>query len=246
MAVASEGQGAAVARLMGRDISASELAPPAADIKREKRAKTEAQFKEWLRDYPKDRLSGLIWESLRESFCKGRDCTATEKEIADFTATIDRRMRDDAGEWRQRLEQVRKELKSGSHSKEKRKALEAEKRRLETSVKNAPSNDDRAPDATDRKISHDIAKTCIEAWKFNRALYRKYGGRAIFQQAGIEPIDAYRKFLEEHEAKRTFEISDPALRREFWKYFTEMQHSYLDAKDVDFETPWWDMKVGKE
>jgi hypothetical protein len=42
-----------------------------------------------------------------------------------------------------------------------------------------------------------VASAFIRQWKLNQALYRQYGGRIIFQQGGPEPLDAYRRFLEE-------------------------------------------------
>jgi hypothetical protein len=36
----------------------------------------------------------------------------------------------------------------------------------------------------------------------SQALYREFGGRIIFPQAGWEPINAYRKLLEQYEAQK--------------------------------------------
>ena len=41
-----------------------------------------------------------------------------------------------------------------------------------------------------------MAQWMVGPWKFNRELYRQYGGMVIWQQAGIEPLDAYKQFLE--------------------------------------------------
>jgi hypothetical protein len=88
------------------------------------------------------------------------------------------------------------------------------------------------------------APPMVKAWKFNKALYVKYGGRVIFQQAGYEPIDAYKQFLEEHQKNKSYEILDPAYKNIFSKmndYFA-MPHQYMKKEDADqyFEKSWWD------
>ena len=35
----------------------------------------------------------------------------------------------------------------------------------------------------------------IEQWKASQSLYKKYGGRVVFQQTGPEPLDAYHEYL---------------------------------------------------
>jgi hypothetical protein len=65
----------------------------------------------------------------------------------------------------------------------------------------------------------EIAAAFIRQWKINRALYRHYGGRIVYQQGGPEPLDAYRIFLEEARARGEFEILDPALEAAFWRYY---------------------------
>ena len=46
-------------------------------------------------------------------------------------------------------------------------------------------------------MRRDTARAMIRQWKLNSAVYRRYGGRIIHQQLGPEPLDAYRKYLEE-------------------------------------------------
>jgi hypothetical protein len=72
-----------------------------------------------------------------------------------------------------------------------------------------------------------VAASFIRQWKINRALYQQYGGRIIFQQGGPEPLDAYRVFLEEREARGDFEILNKDLEAAFWRYHrTDSLHSF--------------------
>jgi hypothetical protein len=71
----------------------------------------------------------------------------------------------------------------------------------------------------DKAARAEIAAAFIRQWKINRALYQQYGGRIIFQQGGPEPLDAYRKFLEESAARGDFRIANPDLEAAFWRYY---------------------------
>jgi hypothetical protein len=88
--------------------------------------------------------------------------------------------------------------------------------------------------AEDQAARLEIAGAFILQWKINRALYQQYGGRIIFQQGGPEPLDAYRKFLEERQAAGDFSIEDPALAAEFWRYYRDDSiHSFFEPGSAD-------------
>jgi hypothetical protein len=88
--------------------------------------------------------------------------------------------------------------------------------------------------AEDRAARLDIAGAFILQWKINRALYQQYGGRIIYQQGGPEPLDAYRKFLEERQAAGDFSIDNPALAAEFWRYYRDDSiHSFFEPGSAE-------------
>ena len=82
----------------------------------------------------------------------------------------------------------------------------------------------------------------IKNYKRNKLLYELYGGKVIFQQAGIEPIDAYYKWLQSEEAKGSFSFSDATVRTAFYDYYAKQRHIEVPTKDIDFSKPWWLMK----
>ena len=105
-----------------------------------------------------------------------------------------------------------------------------------------PQGEDSPEDAAARR---EIAAAFVLQWKVNKALYEKYGGRIIFQQAGPEPLDAYRRFLEEAQARGDFEIVDKGLEEGFWKYFRDDSiHSFFEPGSAEeakvFATPPWE------
>ncbi len=76
-------------------------------------------------------------------------------------------------------------------------------------------------------------------------MYEKYGGRIIFQQAGVEPLDAYLKFLKDQEKKGNFKILNKEYEPSFWRYFTDdAMHTFISKDDGAklMGTPWWLME----
>jgi hypothetical protein len=71
------------------------------------------------------------------------------------------------------------------------------------------------------QMRRNMGRSMIRQWKLNRALYQQYGGRIIYQQLGPEPLDAYRRYLEERQAAGDFKIHDKSFEEPFWRYFTD-------------------------
>jgi len=86
----------------------------------------------------------------------------------------------------------------------------------------------------DQAVRLESAEAFIKQWKINRALYQQYGGRIGFQQGGPEPLDAYRKFLEERQAAGDFSIESDAMVAEFWRYYRDDSiHSFYEKGSVE-------------
>jgi len=101
------------------------------------------------------------------------------------------------------------------------------------------------------QMRRDMARAMISRWKLNQALYRQYGGRIIYQQFGPEPVDAYRRYLEERLAAGDFAIQEEAFEDVFWRYFRDdSMHTFFTAGSKEeaqaFATPPWKGKAGGE
>lgn len=99
--------------------------------------------------------------------------------------------------------------------------------------------------AEDRTARQQIASAFILQWKINRALYQRYGGRIGYQQGGPEPLDAWRRFLEDGRAQGDFRLLDPAMEEPFWRYFiADGIHSFYPRGSAEearaFGTPPWE------
>ena len=94
------------------------------------------------------------------------------------------------------------------------------------------------------QMRRNMGRSMIHQWELNRALYRQYGGRIIYQQLGPEPLDAYRQYLEERQAAGDFEIHRKDFREAFWRYFTtDSMHDFIEPGSEEeagaFSIPSW-------
>lgn len=99
------------------------------------------------------------------------------------------------------------------------------------------------------QMRRNMARSMIRQWKANRALYRQYGGRIIYQQFGPEPLDAYRHYLEERQVAGDFTIHEKAFEDVFWRYFTDdTVHDFFQPGSEEeaqvFATLPWEPKAG--
>jgi heat shock protein HslJ len=107
--------------------------------------------------------------------------------------------------------------------------------------------DDLTPDeaAELEAMRREMGAAMIRRWKINRSLYQAYGGRIIYQQLGPEPLDAYRRYLEERQEAGDFAILVPEMAEFFWRYFThESIHDFMAPGSEDearaFTVPPWE------
>jgi hypothetical protein len=91
----------------------------------------------------------------------------------------------------------------------------------------------------------DAATKIIKSWKFDQALHKQYGGTVIARPSSpMEPIGAYKKFLEDKEKQKAFEVTDPTFKKKFWEVFTPTKDvPVIPANQVDFSKPWWVLLV---
>ena len=104
-----------------------------------------------------------------------------------------------------------------------REKKEAQLKRLERLLKYKGRNRTGVNEEQGTGTFHETrsAMSFVRSWKINQALYRKYGGRVAFQQAGAEPVDAYRDFLKEQETKGQFPDPRQNLQHQFLGVFHE-------------------------
>lgn len=206
-----------------------------------------------IRMSEKDKMNGMIVDSLVESYAKERKIEPTKAEIEAFVSKSREKEKQKRKEWEKKRKDILEKLKTRKFPESERKQLRSELELLDSLLKVAPQMAKYEQENPQKvtKIEEDIARHFVWAWKLNKALFEQYGGRVIFQQAGVEPVDAYRDFLKEEERKGSFKIFDKKFEPTFWEYYTkDNMHTFISETREQgakiFETPWWLMDEQKE
>jgi hypothetical protein len=192
-----------------------------------------------------ERLRARVWNAVFEDYTRRRNIAPTEAEIALHIEGHARlKARSDAERVLQRAALV-KELKSPNLAEPRRQAAQQHLDTLDQLAAFEAKREQQLRDPAHQKMQQQaerrVAEVWVRQWKLTQALYREFGGRIIFQQAGWEPIDAYRKLLEQCETNRTLVILNPEARAAIYRYF---EHRFVYADEVKarfyFEKPYWE------
>lgn len=192
----------------------------------------------------KDKLNGLIFGTLLEQYAKENKIEPTETELDTFVKKTEEMRKQQQIKFEKDRKKLAAELKSTSLTEKERKEKTARLQTLENRLKSTKEAEDntKGMEGKMRTMRRNMAHHFVKTWKINKSLYEKYGGRVIFQQAGPEPLDAYREFLKEQEMKGAFQILNKEYEAVFWKYFiNDAMHGFY-SKDEGakmMKTPWW-------
>jgi heat shock protein HslJ len=190
-----------------------------------------------------EELRFYVLRVLTGRFAAVEGITVTKAEVDAFVASTAAALARDRAEAVERRDTLKRELATGKLSADRKAQVEREIAGAEQLIADlAPSSG--AAAAGERQARAEIAAAFIRQWKINGALQRKYGGRIIFQQAGPEPLDSTRRFLEAAQAAGDFTIADPALEKRFWAYYRDdARHSFYKPgsreEQAAFTTPPW-------
>lgn len=157
---------------------------------------------------------------LTDRFAAAEGITVTKAEIDAFLASTAAALARDRAEAVERRDTLKREQAAGKLPAERKTQVEREIASAEQLIADlAPATG--AAVAEEGQARAEVAAAFIRQWKINGALQRKYGGRIIFQQAGPEPLDATRRFLDAAQAAGDLAIVDPALEKPFWAYYRD-------------------------
>ena len=180
-------------------------------------------------------IDGLINGLLMIRFAEDNAVEATEEEIATFVDWMAETQRRSLSEFEANRAELAATL-DGAVDQEERRRIQDELDDLELAIEATSQSQQAGPD-----VWHPAARRWVERWKLDRALFEKYGGRAHFQQVGVQPFDAVIRFLEEQEASGAFTILDEDYEAEFWAYWRSDGHNFISEEEAAelLATPWW-------
>lgn len=187
----------------------------------------------------------VVLGRLTDRYAADMGITATQAEVDAYLRNMRATLAADRARYERQGDALRRKLAAPGLVEAERKSLSAELDSANRAV--ADLSPPAQASTEDEAARQQIAAAFIRQWKINQALYRQYGGRIIFQQGGPEPLDAYRRFLLEREARGDFAILSPAVATSFWRYYlTDSIHSFYRPGSAEeakvFTSPPWASK----
>jgi soluble cytochrome b562 len=191
-----------------------------------------------------EEMQAVILDRLFGEYAARKGVTASDAEIDAYLQGFEQMVQQDRAERLARIAEIDQRLQAVDLTANERETLENERRAaVQLQAELAPEENLTTEEAAQiNTMRREMARASIERWELNRELHRDYGGRVIFQQFGPEPLDAYRRFLEDRQADGSFRITEPAFEAEFWHYFTDDSiHSFHESGNEAevLETPPW-------
>ncbi|HBG27394.1 MAG: hypothetical protein A2Y10_19005 [Planctomycetes bacterium GWF2_41_51] len=226
-----------IAVVMDKEIFARDIEPNATVIEQNKNSMTPEKYNQWLKQYKESNLRMLIFSPLLEEYAKSNNLEATDKEIEDFSARMERTMAKEKIKWKLQRSKYLEEFENPDTNTIRKNELEKIIKSFNNLIEIL------LHDPNQNKSLIELRKRLIKNWKINKSLFDKYGGRVAFSQAGPVPLDAYNFFLQEQEKQGHFVFKEKPFAEMFWSNFLADHkcNFYYDANEANniMKTPWW-------
>lgn len=228
-----------LARVLQQPIVASQLEP---DDKTKQQAKQalKGKYNEWLTQIRYVKMAALIWEPLQQQFLKEKNIIVAPNEVTTFFDYAKKAREMQKTQFQQNLQQLNAQMQGGQLTAQQKQQGEALKKQFQDALNQLSKP---LPDPSQQE--KDFAQRTVQVWKFDQSLYKQFGGTVVMKQANpFEPIGAYKKFLEDKEKGKSFEILDATYKKNFWKMFDVPKEAVVvPANKVDYSKPWWILMV---
>lgn len=228
-----------IARVLQQTITASQLEPDD-KIKQQAKAQLKKDYPQWLSQIRYVKLAALIWEPLQQQFFKEKGITSSPSEVTSFFDYAKKARDMQKSQYQQALQRVNSDIASGKLTTPQKTEAEAVKKNIQAGIEQLGKP---LPEPTTQE--KEFAGRTIQVWKFDQILYKQYGGTVVMKQSNpMEPIGAYKKYLEEREKSKSFEILDADFKKNFWQMFdVPKQAMVVPPAKVDYSKPWWILMV---
>jgi hypothetical protein len=229
----------ALARVLQQTITTSQIEPDDA-LKKQAKAQLKGKYNEWLTQVRTVRLASLVWEPLQQQFVKEKGIVVAPSEVTTFFDYAKKAREMQKTQYQEALKRINADMQAGKLSAQEKTQAEAMKKQV---VATLDALGKPLPEPTQQE--KDFAQRTVQVWKFDQLLYKQYGGTVVMKQANpFEPIGAYKKFLEDKEKAKSFEILDASYKKSFWTVFeAPKQAMVIPPAKVDYSKPWWILMV---
>ena len=233
-----------MADILGRTVFEADLLPSKENS--EQKAKLPpAEYQAWRERTRAETLRNLVWSAVFTDYAGKRKIEPTQAEIDSQIRSMDKFRREDTVRREKEREALIAELRSPNLSVKRRKQAQEHLDTLNSLREHNARRELDLKESGRQKMQQEaeqgVAKVWVQQWKLNQALYREFGGRIIFQQAGWEPIDAYHALLDSYRKEKKFVVHDATLQEAVYRYFKH-NFVYADEKKAKFyfEKPYWE------
>ncbi len=232
-----------VAEVYGKNVYTRDLSLPEKMLEQSKSSMSSEDFAQWKQDSLRQMLAYSVMEEARKRFLKEIKMEPTQEDIDGYIAFLHRAKIAEREKRAVDKDKLHKELEQADLNEERKTNIKTQLSQIDDLDKfeNLPLTEAMLKETQESEQT--VAVMLVSSWKFNQALYQKYAGRVVFQQFGLEPIDAHKKFMQELSTTGAYKILDPAyenLFKETNEYFNK-KFDYVDKAEADkyFASPWW-------
>jgi len=252
--LASE-QAKPLARVYATYIYEKDITLPDKSTASKRKQLTKDKYKKWYADYQQKIFAAIFMRRLQDAFLKQKNNEPTEAEIQSHITFMAKAKKGQLARYLKQREGVVKDLQAPDLNEKKKASLIKYRDTLDSLIKSEKQQRERSKknpnyEQMQKKASRRVAEVMVRQFKYNQALYQTYGGRVIFQQAGIEPIDAYARVLDDWRKQKAYEILDERFKDVFSSYeaYLKMGHNFLpmDENKKYFDKPFWEKALPED
>ncbi|MBM4103696.1 MAG: hypothetical protein FJ263_06525 [Planctomycetes bacterium] len=234
-------QDTVLAEVLGQKVCLKDI-EPGSEVK-EKHQDAAGGFSLWLKQTRASNL-GRYFRPLWDDYAKEKGLEVTDREVNEYKERMIHFMTDQKEKWNRKKDDLAKELIAENLKDDKKAQLEKSFNLYKGLIERTPDTESiyHSADSNTAKLIDDSTKSFILDWKIRKELYKQYKGRVIFQQAGPEPLDAFRLFFEEQQRKSKFKFFNKDAEDLFWDYYKSQNHTFckdLNEAERLMSTPWW-------
>ena len=194
-------------------------------------------------DDPVEELQDRITVEIVRDYVDRNHLHATDEEIREYQIHVDNSLAQDRIKRQKELAQLEERLKTAALSSKERE--EAEKHRA--LLLRLAAHDKKMDEIGKPKIEdlRSIYTPWIEAWKFKKSIYEKYGGTVAITKFGPDPVGATSRLLAEYVKDKKLVILNSDLKSNFWVHVAEPPRFTAKPEEIDF-TPDWQKPLSKD
>lgn len=210
---ASPAKGPVIAQVLGEQIHEEGMQPPSYMIESWRDQGQNIDFSS--AQYRGQVLAGIVWRRLSARFVEENDIKPTEAEFKTFQTFFATRLAEDP-EFLKSLEKRSEELRVLQAEAAASETSPARRDELKVEIEQCRSQlEESSPEGMARRM----AELLLPSWKLQQALFKKYGGRAGWQQFGTEAPDAIHAFIQECATRGDFSFVNERDAALFWSNF---------------------------